>query len=142
MELKNWRMVNGLKTEILSFNCDESDLGCITLNSQQCCVKTVTKSLGLLIDNNLQYKEHTSKANSKARQSWAFIRSKCCNKWGLSIPTKLFLYTRRPRTSGIISDPNHLSNKIVLSPKIFTNTYRMELNLSQLNSVNVLLHIT
>ena len=50
--------------------------------------------------------------------------------------------TRRPRTSGIFSAPNHLSNKIVLSPKIFTNTYRMELNLCQLNSVNVLLHIT
>ena len=49
---------------------------------------------------------------------------------------------RRPRTSGIFSAPNHLSNKIVLSPKIFTNTYRMELNLCQLNSVNVLLHIT
>ena len=48
---KNWRMmVNGLKTEILPFNCDESDLGCITLNSQQCCVKTVTKySLGSLL---------------------------------------------------------------------------------------------
>ena len=90
---KNWRMmVNGLKTEILLFNCNESDLGCIILNSQQCCVKTVTKSLGLFIDNNLQYKEHTSKAISKARKSWAFIRSKCCNKWGLSIPTKLFLY--------------------------------------------------
>ena len=28
------------------------------------------------------------------------------------------------------------------SPKIFTNTYRMELNLCKLNSVNVLLHIT
>ena len=71
---KNWRMmVNGLKTEILLFNCDESDLDCITLNSQQCCVKTVTKSLGLVIDNNLQYKEHTSKAISKARQSWSFI---------------------------------------------------------------------
>ena len=50
--------------------------------------------------------------------------------------------TRRSRTSGIFSAPNHLSNKIVLSPKIFTNTYRMELNLCQLNSVNVLLHIT
>ena len=49
--------------------------------------------------------------------------------------------TRRPRTSGIFSTPNHLSNKIVLSPKIFTNTYRMELNSCQLNSVNVLLHI-
>ena len=51
-------------------------------------------------------------------------------------------FTRRPRNSGIFSAPNHLSNKIVLSPKIFTNTYRMELNLCQLNSVNVLLHIT
>ena len=50
--------------------------------------------------------------------------------------------TRRPRTSGIFSAPNHLSNKIVLSPKIFTNTYRMELNLCQLNSVIVLLHFT
>ena len=50
--------------------------------------------------------------------------------------------TRRPRTSGIFSTPNHSSNKIVLSPKIFTNTYRMELNLCQLNSVNVLLHLT
>ena len=28
------------------------------------------------------------------------------------------------------------------SPKIFTYTYRMELNLCQLNSVNVLLRIT
>ena len=28
------------------------------------------------------------------------------------------------------------------SPKVFTNTYLMELNLCQLNSVNVLLHIT
>ena len=45
-------------------------------------------------------------------------------------------------TSGIFSAPNHLSNKIVLSPKIFTNTYRMQLNLCQLKSVNVLLHIT
>ena len=50
--------------------------------------------------------------------------------------------TRRPRTSGIFSAPYHLSNKIVSSPKISTNTYRMELILCQLNSVNVLLHIT
>ena len=44
--------------------------------------------------------------------------------------------------AGYFPPPNHLSNKIVSSPKIFTNTYRMELNLCQLNSVNVLLHIT
>ena len=57
-------------------------------------------------------------------------------------PFSVRIKTRRPPTSRIFSAPNHLSNKIVLSPKIFTNTYRMELNLCQLNSVNVLLHIT
>ena len=92
-------MVNGIKTEVLSFNCEESDLGCINLISQQCCVKTVTKSLRLLIDNNLQYKEHTSKAISKARQSWAFIRRNAVTS-GIS-PSQLSFFSIK-----LSSDPN------------------------------------
>ena len=61
--IKRWcdkrRMaVNGSKTEIVLFNYNSKGPFEITLNSDNCKVKTSTKSLGIIIDNKTNFKEH------------------------------------------------------------------------------------
>ena len=90
---KKWRMVvNGSKTELLLLNCLADNIEPILLNGEQCKTKQTTKSLGLTIDINLTYRENTSIASTKASISWRLLTSKCTNRWGLSIPTQVFLY--------------------------------------------------
>ena len=57
-----WRMaVNGSKTEIVLFNYNSKDPFEIALNSDICKVKTSTKSLGIIIDNNNNYRIYNRK---------------------------------------------------------------------------------
>ena len=86
-------VINGTKTELLLLNCHANDLRPVLLNGHICTVKSSTKSIGLIIDDNLNYKEHTNSAVAKALNSWRALKSKCAKRWGLDIPTQLYLYT-------------------------------------------------
>ena len=62
-----WRMVvNGSKTELLLLNCLSDNTEPILLNGERCKTKQTTKFLGLTIDTNLFYREHTFITASKA----------------------------------------------------------------------------
>ena len=83
-----WRMaVNGSKTEIVLFNYNSKDPFEIALNSDICKVKTSTKSLGIIIDNKTNFKEHAELSVAKAQRNWAAITSKCTNRWCLFLTT-------------------------------------------------------
>ena len=89
---KKWRMVvNGSKTELLLLNCLTDNTDPIFLNGERCKTKQSTKSLGLTIDTNLTYREHTSVTASKAVTTWRLLKSNCSNRWGPSIPTQAYL---------------------------------------------------
>ena len=88
-----WRMaVNGSKTEIVLFNYISKDPFEIALNSDICKVKTSTKSLGIIIDNKTNFKEHAELSVATAQRNWAAITSKCTNRWCLSLTTQVYLY--------------------------------------------------
>ena len=88
-----WRMaVNGSKTEIVLFNCNGKDPFEIALDSDICKVKTSTKSLGIIIDNKTNFKEHAELSVAKAQRKWAAITSKFTNRWCLSLTTQVYLY--------------------------------------------------
>ena len=88
-----WRLaVNGSKTEIVLFNYNSKDPFEIALNSDICKVKTSTKSLGIIIDNKIIFKEHAELSVAKAQRIWAAITSKCTNRWCLSLTTQVYLY--------------------------------------------------
>ena len=111
-------VVNGSKTELLLLNCLADNIEPILLNGEQCKTKQTTKSLGLTIDINLTYREHTSIASTKALISWRLLTSKCTNRWGLSIPTQVFLYKTIFRPQLLYAEPiwaqrNYASLQIV-----------------------------
>ena len=88
-----WRMVvNGSKTEIIIFNSPKNQNPSIILNNEICKVKTSTKSLGIQIDEKLNFREHTEKVISKSKRSWNAISNKCTRKYGLTIPAQAYLY--------------------------------------------------
>ena len=88
-----WRMaVNGSKTEIVLFNYNSNDPFEIALNSDICKVKTSTKSLEVIIDKKMKFKEHAEQSVAKAQRNWAAITSKCTNRWCLSLMTQVYLY--------------------------------------------------
>ena len=59
---KQWRMgVNGSKPEQILMNVNESSFTAPTLNNELSVVKRKTESLGLTIDNKVNYKEHSER---------------------------------------------------------------------------------
>ena len=84
--------VNGSKTEIILFNYNSNDPFEIALTSDICKVKTSTKSLGIIIDNKTNFKEHAGLSVAKAQRNWAAITSKCTNRWCLSLTSQFYLY--------------------------------------------------
>ena len=67
---RKWRMgVNGSKTELIVFNVERNNITAPSLNSEACAITKATKSLGLLIDDNLCYKDHAEKICNKAKRS-------------------------------------------------------------------------
>ena len=88
-----WRMaVKGSKTDIVLFNYNTKDPFQIRLTSDICKVKTSTKSLGIIIDNKTNFKEHAELSVAEAQRNWAAITSKCTNIWCLSLTTQVYLY--------------------------------------------------
>ena len=95
--IKRWcdkrRMaVNGSKTEIVLFNYNSKNPIEIALNSDICKVKTSTKSLGIIIDNKIIFKEHAELSVAKAQSNWSAITSKYTKTWCLSLTTQVYLY--------------------------------------------------
>ena len=80
----DWRMlVNGGKTELILFNCEENDFELPCLNGDICQVIKTTKSLGVTIDRKLNYRDHSTKTIERAKQNWNIIKSLCNRKWTL-----------------------------------------------------------
>ena len=98
-------VVNESKTQLLLLNCLADTTEPILLNGERCKTKQTTKSLGLTIDTNLTYREHTSITASKALTSWRLLKSKCSNRWGLSIPTQAYLYKTIIRPQLLYAEP-------------------------------------
>ena len=86
-------VVNGGKTEIILFNCEASDIKAHVLHGDTCQIKSFTESLGKVIDNQLTYRQHAEATAEKANRKWNTISSLCNNKWSLTIPTLILLYT-------------------------------------------------
>ena len=90
---RKWRMVvNGSKTELMLVNGEMSAISLPTRNSDTCALVSSTKSIGLTIDDKLNYHEHLKTVTVKAARNWRIIRSKYADQWGLSIPTLILLY--------------------------------------------------
>ena len=90
---REWRkMVNGSKTELMLLNCEVSAINLPTINSDTCELVSSTKSIGLNIDDKVNYHEHLKTVTVKAARNWRIIRSKCADQWGLNIPTLILLY--------------------------------------------------
>ena len=67
---EDWRMlVNGAKTELILFNCEEKDFELPCLNGDICQVKKPTKSLGVIIDSKLNYRDHSTKTIERAKRN-------------------------------------------------------------------------
>ena len=65
-----WRMVvNGGKTEIIHFNCEANDIKALVLNGDPCQIKSITKSLGMVIDNQLTYRQHAEATVEKQNEN-------------------------------------------------------------------------
>ena len=90
---RKWRMAaNRSKTELMLLNCEMSAINLPTINSDTSALVSSTKSIGLTIDDKLNYHEHLKTVTVKAAKNWRIIRSKSANQWGLSIPTLILLY--------------------------------------------------
>ena len=84
--------VNGSKTEIVFINYNSNDPFEIALISDTCKVKTSRKSLGIIIDNKTNFKEHAELSVAKAQRNCSPSTSKCTNRWCLSRTTQVYLY--------------------------------------------------
>ena len=101
-----WRMVvNGGKTEIILFNCEASDIKALVLNGDPC---QITKSLGMVVDNQLTYRQHAESTAEKASRNGTpylaivttngaspFLHSFCCTR------QHFFPYFYMPLQSGL-----------------------------------------
>ena len=83
--------INGSKTEIVLFNYNSKDPFETALNTDIRKIKTSTKSLGIIIDNKSNFKEHAELSVAKAQRNSAVITSKCRNRWCLSLTTQVHL---------------------------------------------------
>ena len=90
---QKWRMVvNGSKTEIIVFNAGNFSEPATVMNGHLCKIKSSTRSLGIQIDDKLNFREQTEQSIAKAKRNWNLIACKCTRKYSLSITTQVFLY--------------------------------------------------
>ena len=96
-EIESWcrklRMaVNVSKSELMVLSCQMFAINLPMINSDTCALVSSTKSIGITIDDKLNYHKHLKKVTVKAARNWCIIRSKCADQWGLSNPTLILLY--------------------------------------------------
>ena len=116
---RKWGMVvNGSKFELMLLNCEMSAFNLPTINSDTCALVSSTKSIGLTIDDKLNYHENLKTVTVKAARNWRIIRSKSANQWCLSILSLILLYktvilTQIMYTAENISDLNKFQNNMI-----------------------------
>ena len=93
------------KTELILFNCEKNDFELPCLNGEICQVKKTTKSLGVIIDTKLNYRDHSTKTIARAKRNWNIIKSLCNRKWSLAVPTLVLLYKTTLLPSLIFAAP-------------------------------------
>ena len=87
---RKWRMVvNGSKSELTLLNCEMSAINLPTINSDTCALVSSTKSIGLTIDDKMNYHEHLKKGHGQNSKKLAHHTEQMRDQWGLSI----LLYT-------------------------------------------------
>ena len=71
----------------MSLHADEPIPSITTIyrNDQLCKAKEFTKSLELIVDRKVTYKNHHVNAISKRQKSWNAIQRKCSKGWGLTL---------------------------------------------------------
>ena len=94
--IENWcnkcRMgVNGSETEPILLNLAKN-ISVPILNNGVCAITSVTKSLGLLIDDKLSYNDHVERVCNKAKRSWDNASRVLGCKWSLAISALVLLY--------------------------------------------------
>ena len=129
-EIESWcqnrrMVVNGSKTELMLLNSEVYAINLPTINSDSCALVSSTKSIGLIIDDKLNYHEHLKTVTIKAARNLRIIRSKYAEQRGLSIPTLILLYKTEVLPQIIyaapfcrhenISDLNMFQNNIIRS---------------------------
>ena len=62
--------VNGSKTEIVSINYNSENPFEMALNYDICKIKTSTRSLGIIIDNNIFFIDNAELSVAKAQRNW------------------------------------------------------------------------
>ena len=91
MWTKKWRMIincNPDKTEIIGFNTAEGDSNLIpasfTLGGKTIKRVSKTKVLGLILDENLDFKDHTQYVYNKLQKLWYTISQYANRHWGFN----------------------------------------------------------
>ena len=83
--------MNSSKIDLFLLNL-ESNISVPIVNDEECAITRVTKSLGLLIDDKLSYKEQTDRVCNKVKRSWGSAsRVLRCTR-SLAIPALVLLY--------------------------------------------------
>ena len=121
----DWRMlVNGGKTELILFNCKTNVFELPCLNGDICQVKKTTKSLGVIIDSKLNYRDHSTKTIGRAKRNWNIIKSFCNRKWRLAVPTLVLLYKTTILPSLFYAAPIWLENNLKYVTAVQNNFIR------------------
>ena len=84
--------MNGGKTELFLFNCEGNDFELPCLNGDICQVEKTTKSLGVIIERKLNYRDHSTKTIEGAKRNWNIIKLLCKRKWSFAVPALVLLY--------------------------------------------------
>ena len=85
---RKWRMVvNGSKSELTLLNCEMSAINLPTINSDTCALVSSTKSIGLTIDDKLNYHEHLKKGHGQNSKKLAHHTEQMCRPMGSQHPT-------------------------------------------------------
>ena len=64
----------------------------IYMGTEKCEVKYQTKNLGLIVDNECSFKQHTDSTTARCLNRWRELRYHCTGKWGLSRHTLTVMY--------------------------------------------------
>ena len=112
--------VNRSKTEILDLITSHEYLNQIKLNGENCKSSKTTKSLGLNIDSKLNYKQHIEISVARATRNWQILRKHCSTKWGITLPTLVYLHRSVIQAKILLGAPI-CAQKNIKSLQLFQN---------------------
>ena len=88
-----WRLqINGSKTNIVLINCKALCTQTFYLDNEKCKVKNNTKILGIIVDEEMTFKQHTESVIGKGKSERNELLLYCTKKWGFSGRISVTLY--------------------------------------------------